>query len=108
MVFLAKPRNLPLNSIENRLHMKTQHQTSQLLAIGRRFGSGANGSPSSHMTTISPLAVLTALFFMAAIPATLRASEEGVALAVIYDTSGSMKEPVPDASGGTSPKYVIA
>jgi hypothetical protein len=108
MVFLAKPRNLPLNSIKNRLHMKTQHQTSQLLAIGRRFGLGANGSPSSQMTTISPLAVLTAWFFMAAIPATLQASEEGVALAVIYDTSGSMKEPVPDASGGTSPKYVIA
>jgi Mg-chelatase subunit ChlD len=39
---------------------------------------------------------------------TLQASEEGVALAIVYDTSGSMKEPVPDASGGTTPKYVIA
>ena len=31
-----------------------------------------------------------------------------MALAIIYDTSGSMKDPVPDAHGGTAPKYVIA
>lgn len=29
-------------------------------------------------------------------------------MAIVYDTSGSMKEPVPDASGGLSPKYIIA
>jgi len=81
---------------------------SQLLSIGRRFGSGAYGGPSSQMKTISPLAVLAVLFFAALVPATLQAAEEGVALAVIYDTSGSMKEPVPDASGGTAPKYIIA
>jgi hypothetical protein len=34
--------------------------------------------------------------------------EEGVALAIVYDTSGSMKELVPDRAGGRSPKYVIA
>ena len=34
--------------------------------------------------------------------------EDGVALAIIYDTSGSMKEPVPDAHGGWAPKYQIA
>ena len=34
--------------------------------------------------------------------------EDGVALAIIYDTSGSMKQPVRDGSGGKSPKYVIA
>lgn len=32
---------------------------------------------------------------------------EGVALAIVYDTSGSMKESVGDSNGGTSPKYVI-
>jgi len=34
--------------------------------------------------------------------------EEGVALAIIFDTSGSMKERVPDAGGGKAPKFVIA
>ena len=36
------------------------------------------------------------------------ATEDGVALAIVYDTSGSMKEPVPSGSGGQAPKYVIA
>ena len=60
------------------------------------------------MNTIPSLAVLTVLFLAGFIPVTLRGAEEGVALAIIYDTSGSMKEPVPDASGGSAPKYVIA
>jgi hypothetical protein len=39
----------------------------------------------------------------------LRAAEEdGVALAIVYDTSGSMMEAVPDKNGGFSPKYIIA
>lgn len=33
---------------------------------------------------------------------------EGVALAIIFDTSGSMKDGVPDKDGKQSPKYVIA
>lgn len=36
------------------------------------------------------------------------ADNDGVALGILYDTSGSMKDPVPDSSGSTSPKYVIA
>ena len=36
------------------------------------------------------------------------AAEEGVALAIIYDTSGSMKETVKDASGKPTAKYLIA
>ena len=38
----------------------------------------------------------------------MAAEEDGVALAIIYDTSGSMRELVPDSAGRTSPKYVIA
>jgi Mg-chelatase subunit ChlD len=38
----------------------------------------------------------------------IAAQEEGVALAIVYDTSGSMKDPVRDANGKPSPKYVIA
>ena len=36
------------------------------------------------------------------------AEEDGVALAIVYDTSGSMKEAVRDATGKLAPKYVIA
>ena len=36
------------------------------------------------------------------------AEEDGVALAIIYDTSGSMHETVPDVTGKRAPKYVIA
>jgi hypothetical protein len=36
------------------------------------------------------------------------AQEDGVALAIVYDTSGSMKEQVRDRNGKLSPKYVIA
>jgi hypothetical protein len=44
-----------------------------------------------------------------AIPAQLfAAQEEGLALAIVYDTSGSMKEQVRDQNGKLSPKYVIA
>lgn len=36
------------------------------------------------------------------------AAEDGVALAVVYDTSGSMNDPVRDATGHSSSKHVIA
>jgi hypothetical protein len=36
------------------------------------------------------------------------ADEDGVALGILYDTSGSMKDLVPDNHGSSSPKYVIA
>jgi hypothetical protein len=39
---------------------------------------------------------------------TAGAAEEGVAIAIVYDTSGSMKEPVKNTAGQAAPKYVIA
>jgi hypothetical protein len=36
------------------------------------------------------------------------ADDDGVALGILYDTSGSMSEAVPNSHGSTSPKYVIA
>jgi hypothetical protein len=36
------------------------------------------------------------------------AADEGVALAILYDNSGSMKQSVRDANGRQTPKYVIA
>ena len=43
-----------------------------------------------------------------AILPSVRASEPGVALAVVYDTSGSMMEPVRDRAGRKTPKYIVA
>ncbi len=59
------------------------------------------------MKIIPFLSMLTALATLS-LPTTLRAEEEGVALAIVYDTSGSMRESVRDSSGNSSPKYVIA
>ena len=36
------------------------------------------------------------------------ADDDGVALGILYDTSGSMNEPVPNSHGSSSPKYIIA
>jgi len=55
---------------------------------------------------IAVLAIL-ATFGSSSLPAHV-AETDGVALAIIYDTSGSMKETVRDSSGNYSPKYVIA
>jgi hypothetical protein len=41
-------------------------------------------------------------------PVAAATPEEGIALAVVYDTSGSMQQTVQDASGKMAPKYEIA
>ena len=58
---------------------------------------------------VQMLVVLAALAALGpgAVPSSA-APEEGVALAIIYDTSGSMFDAVRDVSGGAAPKYVIA
>jgi hypothetical protein len=46
---------------------------------------------------------------LATLPLRLQAAPaEGVALAIVYDTSGSMQQAVKNADGTKSPKYVIA
>jgi hypothetical protein len=61
------------------------------------------------MKTNASKAVLMALLFLGATAALSRAAEdEGVALAIVYDTSGSMAAQVRDAKGQLAPKYVIA
>ena len=68
-----------------------------------------HGITKLTMKINSSLAVLTALAALAAGSASVRAAEEeGVALAIVYDTSGSMQEPVRDKNGQFAPKYVIA
>jgi hypothetical protein len=61
------------------------------------------------MTTSCFATALTVVLLCGGLTSTTRAAEsEGVALAIVYDTSGSMADPVPDGSGHMSPKYVIA
>jgi hypothetical protein len=60
------------------------------------------------MKIILSLAVLTALVALEQSTTCRAAEEDGVALAIIYDTSGSMHDSVRDSAGRMSPKYVIA
>jgi hypothetical protein len=61
------------------------------------------------MKIVSSLAIMGALVVLGQVTGRAIAAEaEGVALAIVYDTSGSMKDPVRDAAGKPSPKYVIA
>src|SRR5262245_48221398 len=61
------------------------------------------------MKIIPSIAVLTVLAAGARGLSSLSAAEpEGVALAIVYDTSGSMKDAVRDKHGNASPKFVIA
>lgn len=61
------------------------------------------------MKTLPSLAVLAVVTSLGSFsPALFAAEEEGVALAIVYDTSGSMNESVSEAGGRAAPKYVIA
>src|SRR2546430_7112245 len=61
----------------------------------------------TQMKNVPLVAVLLALA-LAALTTPRAGAEEGVAVAIIYDTSGSMKDSVRDQSGKQAPKYVIA
>jgi hypothetical protein len=60
-----------------------------------------------QMKNVPLVAVLFAVA-IAALVSQRATAEEGVAVAIVYDTSGSMKDPVQDQTGKQSPKYVIA
>lgn len=60
------------------------------------------------MKIILSLAVMAALVAPGQGTTCRAADEDGVALAIIYDTSGSMHDPVRNSAGGRSPKYLIA
>ncbi len=82
---------------------------NHLLRMPSRPGSANNRGPRSKVKIVSSLAVLLALAVME-LGAEWRvvAAEEGVALAIIYDTSGSMGETVPGQAGRPTPKNIIA
>jgi len=61
------------------------------------------------MTTIRRVTTIGTLAAVIASQAPMfAAQDDGVALAIVYDTSGSMKEQVRDRNGKLAPKYVIA
>src|SRR4051794_18371695 len=76
--------------------MKTSVNDAALRAVKR-----------TQMKNVPLVAVLFALAMAALTSQPVRA-EEGVALAIIYDTSGSMKDPVRDQNGKPAAKYLIA
>jgi hypothetical protein len=81
---------------------------NQLRSFHRGLGWVFSGKSRLNMKRFASLAVL-ALATLAVGAARARAAEdEGVALAIIYDTSGSMRDPVPDSHGKSSSKYLIA
>ena len=53
-------------------------------------------------------ALLVALAAAAGQPTSSAPLEEGIAVAIVYDTSGSMSDAVRDSGGRMSPKYVVA
>ena len=109
MVFLAKTGILTLNSNGKTPYVEIEQQMSALLTMNCSSRSGVSDSLGLRMKTIPPLAVLIGLATLGPGLTPLHAAEDdGVALGIIYDTSGSMNHPVPDKSGGASPKYVIA
>src|ERR1039458_6938041 len=70
------------------------------LAVGERL--------RLNMKIVLSLAVMTALVALEQGTTCRAVEEDGVALAIIYDTSGSMHDSVRDSTGRMSPKYVIA
>ena len=75
----------------------------------RRWQYGAEFGCVNVMRFNLAVLVLTTATFFSGWPLRVHAADaDGVALAIVYDTSGSMKEPVRDKSGKHSPKYVIA
>jgi hypothetical protein len=61
-----------------------------------------------HMRHLTPLRRCELLLLLGILCcASAGRAADGVAIAIVYDTSGSMREPVRDGKGGRSPKYVI-
>ncbi len=80
-----------------------------LLRNGRWLWLGVSDGRLYKMKLTPALTALALLaIFGPAAPRLTAAEETGVALAIIYDTSGSMRDPVPDTAGRPTPKYVIA
>lgn len=108
MVLLFKRGNLNLTYEGTGSMNKRKVTMRAVLRRTNRFQSGVVSTRKASDLSILGLVCTVILLGASFIPETVRGAEEGVALAIIYDTSGSMKESVPDAAGGFAPKYQIA
>lgn len=82
---------------------------NQLLRICHRWSLLAHVGLNLNMKTRPLLSMAVALVVAACGGGQAAAAEDdGVALAIIYDTSGSMKDTVRDRAGDYAPKYQIA
>ena len=57
------------------------------------------------MKRLPPFIALATLLALAATPGRVSGAQEGVAVAIVFDTSGSMQQPVKDSDGKVTPKY---
>jgi len=75
-----------------------------LITVGNQGYKGMKPG-STIFTKLKRLSVVLAIMAGFALPATraVASSEEGIALAILYDTSGSMNESVPAGDGKTAP-----
>jgi uncharacterized protein YegL len=74
-----------------------------------RLTQRVEGRLGQNMKNIRLVAVLGVLAAAGLTPVAVCAAEaDGVAVAIVYDTSGSMKDQVRDGAGKLTPKYVIA
>src|SRR5687768_1711813 len=71
-----------------------------LMRLTRRFPTGYQCDPMFRN-------FLVAALVLSALSGARGAEDAPVSLAIVYDTSGSMRDPVRDSSGRRSPKYVI-
>jgi len=71
------------------------------------FGILENLSLNIKLIQLITVPIALAILGVSVTPASAD-DEEGVAIAIVYDTSGSMSESVKDEAGKSSPKYVIA
>ena len=73
----------------------------------RWFGVPEGLGLNMKLIQLLTVSLASAVLGAGAAPA-FAADQEGVAIAIVYDTSGSMNEPVKDETGKSSPKYLIA
>src|SRR5436190_18864730 len=79
----------------------------RLLTMRRRASTGSKKRMRGQVMRQVLIGAALAALFCSELPAA-SAEEEGVAVAIVYDTSGSMRQPVRAANGKLSPKYLIA
>src|SRR5678816_144710 len=80
----------------------------RLITMPNNIGTGRGGRMSKQVTSRVLILAVALVAFFCNQGASVAAEEEGIAVAIVYDTSGSMKETVRTATGGYSPKYRIA